>query len=65
MGIALLESKYRLPAHRRAAVARPRLTERLNAASGSPLTVLDQKGKKQKYVVYAREGYVAPKPGID
>jgi hypothetical protein len=22
--------------------------------------VLDQKGKKQKYQVYAREGYVAP-----
>ena len=27
---------------------------------GGPLTVLDQKGKKQKYVVYAREGYQAP-----
>jgi VWFA-related protein len=27
---------------------------------GSPLVVLDQKKKKQKYVVYAREGYVAP-----
>jgi len=32
----------------------------LVAPDGSPLTVLDQKGKKQKYVVYAREGYVAP-----
>jgi VWFA-related protein len=28
---------------------------------GSPLEVLDQKGKKQKYVVYAREGYEAVK----
>jgi len=37
----------------------------LVAPDGSPLTVLDQKGKKQKYVVYAREGYVAPRPGID
>src|SRR5260221_615651 len=37
----------------------------LVAPDGSPLTVTDQKGKKQKYVVYAREGYVAPKPGID
>ena len=37
----------------------------LVAPDGSPLTVLDQKGKKQKYVVYTREGYVAPKPGID
>jgi len=24
------------------------------------MTVLDQKGKKQKYQVYAREGYGAP-----
>jgi VWFA-related protein len=30
---------------------------------GSPLEVLDQKGKKQKYVVYAREGYDAVKTG--
>jgi VWFA-related protein len=30
---------------------------------GSPLEVLDQKGKKQKYVVYAREGYEAVKTG--
>jgi VWFA-related protein len=36
----------------------------LVAPDGGPLTVLDQKGKKQKYVVYAREGYVAPK-GVD
>jgi VWFA-related protein len=33
-------------------------------ASGAPLTVLDQKGKKIKYVIYAREGYLAPKPGV-
>lgn len=36
----------------------------LVAPDGGPLTVVDQKGKKQKYVVYAREGYTAPK-GID
>lgn len=35
----------------------------LVAPDGSPLTVTDQKGKKQKYVVYAREGYNAPKAG--
>jgi VWFA-related protein len=29
---------------------------------GSPLEVLDQKGKKQKWVVYAREGYEPQKP---
>jgi VWFA-related protein len=33
----------------------------LVAPDGSPLTVLDQKNKKQKYVVFAREGYNAPK----
>jgi hypothetical protein len=36
----------------------------LVAPDGGPLTVLDQKGKKQKYVVYAREGYQAPKGGV-
>jgi VWFA-related protein len=35
----------------------------LVAPDGGPLTVVDQKGKKQKYVVYAREGYMAPKAG--
>jgi VWFA-related protein len=33
----------------------------LVAPDGSPLVVQDQKGKKQKYVVYSREGYNAPK----
>ena len=37
----------------------------LVAPDGSPLTVTDQKGKKQKYVVYAREGYVAPQGAVD
>jgi VWFA-related protein len=36
----------------------------LVAPDVGPLTVLDQKGKKQKYVVYAREGYQAPKAGV-
>jgi VWFA-related protein len=36
----------------------------LVAPDGSPLTVLDQKGKKMKYVVYAREGYVIPKGNV-
>jgi VWFA-related protein len=31
---------------------------------GSPLIVNDQKGKKQKVVVYAREGYTAVKGGV-
>ena len=33
-------------------------------ADGSPLTITDQKGKKQKLVVYAREGYEAVKGGV-
>jgi len=36
----------------------------LVAPDGSPLIVTDQKGKKQKIVVYAREGYNAPKGGV-
>jgi VWFA-related protein len=36
----------------------------LVAPDGSPLIVQDQKGKKLKYVVYAREGYLAPKGGV-
>jgi VWFA-related protein len=31
---------------------------------GSPLVITNQKGKKVKYVVYAREGYLAPKTGV-
>lgn len=33
----------------------------LVAPDGSPLTVLDQKKKKQKFVLYHRQGYIAPK----
>jgi VWFA-related protein len=36
----------------------------LTAPDGSPLTVTDQKGKKQKWVVYAKDGYTAPKGGV-
>src|SRR6267154_1560028 len=38
-----------------------KLKVELVAPDGGPLTVLDQKGKKQKFQVYAREGYQAPK----
>ena len=37
----------------------------LVAPDGGPLTVLDQKGKKVKYQVYARQGYSAPKSNVD
>jgi len=36
----------------------------LVGADGKPLIVQDQKGKKVKFVVYAREGYLAPKGAI-
>lgn len=36
----------------------------LTAPDGSPFVVTDQKGKKQKWVVYAKEGYTAPKGGV-
>jgi VWFA-related protein len=41
-----------------------KLKVELVAPDGGPLQVLDQKGKKQKYVVYAREGYEAVKGGV-
>jgi VWFA-related protein len=37
----------------------------LVAPDGGPLTVTDQKGKKVKFHVYARQGYVAPKSNVD
>jgi VWFA-related protein len=36
----------------------------LVAPDGGPLTVLDQKGKKVKFQVYARQGYTAPKSNV-
>ena len=37
----------------------------LVAPDGGPLTVLNEKGKKVKFVVYARQGYTAPKSNVD
>jgi len=37
----------------------------LLAPDGGPLTVLDQKGKKVKFQVYARQGYTSPKSNVD
>jgi len=36
----------------------------LVAPDGGPLSIVDQKGKKQKYQIYAREGYQATKGGV-
>src|SRR6202165_3238784 len=37
----------------------------LLAPDGGPLTVLDQKGKKVKFQVYAWQGYTTPKSNVD
>jgi len=37
----------------------------LVAPDGGPLTITDQKGKKVKFQVYARQGYTAPKSNVD
>lgn len=36
----------------------------LVGADGGPFNLTDQKGKKQKFVIYSREGYEAVKPGV-
>jgi hypothetical protein len=40
-----------------------KITVELVALDGGPLTIVNQKGKKQKYQVYAREGYQSIKGG--
>lgn len=37
----------------------------LVAPDGGPLTVMNEKGKKVKFQVYARQGYTAPKSNVD
>ena len=37
----------------------------LVAPDGGPLTVNNQKGKKVKFLVYARQGYTAPKTNAE
>lgn len=39
-----------------------KLKVELVAPNGGPLTIVDQRNKKVKYHIYAREGYMAPKP---
>jgi hypothetical protein len=36
----------------------------LVGADGGPFNITDQKGKKQKVVIYSREGYEAVKAGV-
>jgi VWFA-related protein len=60
---AFLRNQYSLsysPTNRARDGKYRKLKVELVGPDGGPLSVLDQKGKKQKYVVYAREGYQAP-----
>ena len=49
---AALDGKYR------------KIKVEIVAPDGGPLTVTDQKGKKIKFQVYARQGYTAPKSNV-
>jgi VWFA-related protein len=60
---AFLRNQYSIaysPANRARDGKFRKIKVELVAPDGSPLIVQDQKGKKQKYVVFARQGYVAP-----
>ncbi len=50
---ATLDGKYR------------KIKVELVTPDGGPLPVTDQKGKKMKFQVYARQGYTAPKSNVD
>lgn len=65
--VGFLRNQYSLsytPTNRASDGKYHKLKVELVAPDGGPLTVVDQKGKKQKYVVYAREGYTAPKGAV-
>jgi len=62
--VASLRNQYNLvysPTNRARDGKFRKIKVELVAPDGGPLTVVDQKGKKQKFVVYARQGYYAPK----
>jgi VWFA-related protein len=63
---AFLRNQYSLtytPTNRARDGSFRKIKVELVAPDGTPLVVLNQKQKKQKYQVYVREGYVAPKAG--
>ncbi len=64
---ASLRSQYSLayiPSNRARDVKYHKIKVQLVAPDGGPLTVVNQKGKKVKFVVYARQGYTAPKGSV-
>jgi len=65
--VASLRNQYNLvysPTNRTRDGKFRKIKVELVAPDGGPLTVVDQKGKKQKFVVYARQGYYAPKESL-
>ena len=63
-GIPLLRGAMSPEMGRAEDVAR-KIKVELVAPDGGPLTVLDQRGKKVKFQVYARQGYTSPKSSVD
>ena len=64
---AMLRNQYSLsytPANRTRDGKFRKIKVELVGDDGSPLVMIDQRGKKVKYVVYAREGYLAPKGNV-
>jgi VWFA-related protein len=64
---ASLRNQYTLgytPANRMADGKYRKIKVQLVGPDGSPLKVIDQNNKQIKYVVYARQGYIAPKGGV-
>jgi len=64
---AMLRSQYSLgysPKNRDRDGKFRKIKVELVAPDGGPLTINDQKGKKVKTVIYARQGYTAPKGSV-
>lgn len=64
---AALRNQYSIgytPTNRKADGKFRKIKVQLVGPDGGPLKIVDQNGKQVKYVVYARQGYIAPKGGI-
>jgi VWFA-related protein len=64
---AALRNQYTIgytPANRKADGKYRKIKVELVAPDGGPLKIIDQNNKQVKFVVYARQGYQAPKGGV-
>ena len=64
---AALRNQYTIgysPTNRKADGKYRKIKVELVGPDGTPLKVLDQKGKNVKYVIYARQGYIPTKGGV-